>query len=377
MRKKTKAKNGIALFILMTSIILIALTMKELLQLSSAQTDRVRNQYDRIQAIYLARSTLALSRFFLLFDQMINDQYKDNASDTPTDLWASPVPFPVPIEMIHGLAEELAGKEPSAKKDKSALEKSQDEDMMKRCKEFFDDFPGDSVSQTHDLNARLDLNDLDNKNVLDTFIELLTPNAGFVQQLNARGIHPDSLARQTRDYFDRNDVEDESNTLESAPYSASRLDYTAKNRAFTNINELKMIPAMDDELFEYLSPFVNAVYIANRKKPAKINLNTVKKQVFQALIKKLPNAEEIANNFVKDRIENKTVYTDKGAADYLKKTFDLDSDKFQLALVGGTSDAFEIETEATVNDVHIKLETIVPRLGSKSAEPFTQMRVIP
>ena len=123
--------KGVALFILTISLIVMALLMKEFLLTSRNQVDRVRNYTDRIQAVYVARSTLNLARFFIMFDEVIDKQLKNkDPSDTNSDLWANPIPFPVPVEaimMVTGATEE-APQEESSPEQKA---------LLKQCKEFF------------------------------------------------------------------------------------------------------------------------------------------------------------------------------------------------------------------------------------------------
>ncbi len=365
-------RNGIALFILLTAIIILSLLMKELLQATSSQANRVRNSYDRLQALYLARSAVHLSRFFLIFDQSIDKQLKKGeTSDTLSEFWASPVPFPVPVELVQEKTEELTGSQVP----------TLDEDIYKKCEEFFSDFPGQAVSQASDLSALLNLNDLDepSRNVFESFVALLTPNVDFLQSLHDRRMEPETLVRQMRDYADRNQEEEETRTSEDLAYSASQLDYRPKNRPYNVVDELKLIPSMDDELFEYLEPLVSAVYIVNRTKPAKINLNTVGKAVFQSLLKNVSNPEELATEFLEDRTKNETVYTDENAERLLKELFELDGDKIRLGLVRGTSDAFKIITTSAVHHTELQLETIVSRNAATGTvqAPIVLWRITP
>jgi type II secretory pathway component PulK len=178
--------------------------------------------------------------------------------------------------------------------------------------------------------------------------------------------------------MDGNETESETTGSETPPYNSAELQYGPKNRAFTNLDELKLIPSMDDELFEYLSPHVSAVYIKNRKPPSKINLNTVSKEVFQALLKNVGNPEETAEEFIKDRTENARIYTDKTLAKMLEENLQLTGEEIRLGLLTGVSSAFEVTTEATVNQISISLSTIIPRAsGAKKVNPLIQMRVSP
>ena len=109
--KAKRRPSGIALFILLTSVVILSLLMRELIQSSSNQAFRVRNSADRIQGLYLARSSLNLARFILYLDQrmdaLLNKDAKD-AADTlfpDRDFWNAPNYFPLRTEEIVALAQ--------------------------------------------------------------------------------------------------------------------------------------------------------------------------------------------------------------------------------------------------------------------------------
>jgi type II secretory pathway component PulK len=381
-RRRLSAKDnlGIALFILMTAIAIMSLMMRELVTASSTQAIRVKNSGDRVQALYLARSSLNLARFFLVVDRLIDSQKaKINlpVADRLDDIWATPNNFPLTGEEVQVLMKA------ADEKKSEAPQTSEHKDFVKKCEKFFDDFSGTAASVTTDLSGRLYLNDLTSANGLPTFeslVELLRPNMDFIQHLNELGVQPEALAREIRDYADQDTVSD-FGASEEDPYISAHLDYKPKNRVFTNPDELKMIPHIDDYIFDYLSNFVSAYNIPASMKapPSKINLNTVGKEVFQALLKStVPNPQAVAEEFIKDRTEKKRTYTDKDLAQTLNDTLRLDNNTIRLNLLTGVSDSFKIETTATVNNMTLKLETIVVRsAGNKKVEPIVFMRVSP
>ncbi len=385
-RKGSRLSNrrpGIALFVLMTALIVLSLGMKELFQMTSSSAERVRNSVDRIQALYLARSTLNLSRFFIAYDRVADSTAGANAaSDSLSDLWARPIPFPVPVELLLGEKEKNDEDGAEAEKPADSREEIPDDQKSKitRCNEFFEDFGGTAVSTTYDLSGRLSLNDLGHasKLSLETLFALLTPNTEFVQKLQSKNLNAEAITREIRDFGDRDEIELETNAPEDSPYSAAQLSYKPKNRPYMILDELKLVPAMDDELYEYLSDKVNPYYIPLRSGPDKINLNTCSKELFAALLKDASNPEEISAEFVKDRKEKQRVYKDADIAQLLQDNLRLDKDNIRLSLLTGKSDAFKIETEASVNQTELKLETIVSRAGGvKKMEPIVLMRVSP
>lgn len=379
-KRSIRPRSGIALFILLTSLIVISFGMSELFLSSNTQASRVRNYADRLQAIYIGRSTQSLARALMLLDAS-QKKYATSAvqADTLLDLWAQPIPFPVPTEMVQLLTQKALGE-----KEQSNQEKDEMKAFFKKCDSFFGDFHGDAEAHIEDLNALVSLNALDTNDPFnDTFEVLkniLKPNYEFERSLSSRNIDPETVAREIRDYIDKDDVEAVTKGPEIASYTGAQLNYGPKNSAMAVIDELKLIPSMDDELYDYLTHYVTGAYFpaAGRRVPAKINLNTVGKNIFQALLINISNPDQIAANFIKHRKEKKFAYTDANFIAALKDNVGLEPENFRKNLLTGVSDAFKIVTDVTVNQIKIRLEANVPRTpGKVQTDPVTLLRVSP
>jgi type II secretory pathway component PulK len=381
-RRNSSYPSGIALFILLTSLIVISLGMTELILSANTQASRVRNFGDRLQAIYIARSAQNLSRAIFLLDAS-QKKYANNQqqADILDDLWAKPMPFPVPTEMIQMMTQMTSGE-----KDLSSHEKEEMKSFNKKCDTFFEDFHGEAEAKTEDLSALLFLNSLDDpadsqKDTFGILLSLLKPNYEFERSLSARNLNPEQIAREIRDYLDKDQSELETSATEQGAYSSARLDYGPKNQPLIIPDELKLLPSMDDELYDYLTHYVVATYFpgAARRKPARINLNTIDKNMFQALLKNISNPEQLATNFIKHRKDKKFVYTDDNIQkDALKDNIGLDKQNIRINLLTGVSDAFKIVTDVTVNQVKLRVEAFTTRTaGQVKTEPVILMRVSP
>lgn len=377
---ESTSRSGIALFILLTSLIVISFGMSELILSSNTQASRVRNFGDRLQAIYIARSTTNLARALFLLDAGQKKASGAKQADTLQDLWAQPIPFPVPSEMVSLLAQKAEGEKSMTSKDRDEAKA-----FYKKCDDFFSDFRGEAEAKMEDLNSVLYLNGLDEKedtqkDYFAVLENLLKPNYEFERSLSSRNLSPEEVSRQIRDYLDRDQVENVTGAQESGPYLSAQLDYGPKNQPIQMMDELRLLPSVDDELYEYLTHYVTPGYFQlSGRKRGKINLNTVGKSMFQALLKNVSNPEQVATEFIKHRKEKKFVYTDdniqKGA---LKDNIGLESDNIRINLLTGVSDAFKIVTDVTVNQIKMRMESTITRTpGQVKVEPVTFMRVSP
>lgn len=384
--KKTRSRRqpGIALFLLLTALIIISLAMQDLLQGSRMQVERVRNAYDRMQANYLAHSSLNLARFFLLLNTSMKSVMGDQGADTKLDIWARPLPFPIPFETVTAMTGQFSEEELGR----------DEEEHIEQCRDFFNDFPGDAMTEISDLSARINLNDLDVPVVQDVFRGLLMPDYDFADALDQRGIQPDEVVRQMTEYIGPSDAaeqdEEQENEFEQPapeeqptadllPYTRENLEYGPKFRPFVTRDELKLIPSVDDELYEYLEQFTTAVYFPQRQKPAKINLNTVEAEVFQALLgEQVSDPLRVAEEFITDREENNRVYTDQNIEEQLE-LFGFTAEQVPTSLLTGQTDAFLVETDVTVNRTQLNMEAIVRKPGTSGADrqPIVQIRISP
>lgn len=377
--KRRRSPHGIALFILLSSVVILSLLMRELIQSSSNQAFRVRNSVDRIQALYLARSSVNLARFILYLDNRMDlllKRQNQEPADTlfaDRDFWNTPNYFPLKREEIMALTQAVLS--PDQKQDAE----EPNGDLLKKCEEFFGGFPGTATSITQDMAGRLYLQDLSHasKLPLQVLTELLRPNSEFLRHLDGLRISPEALAREIRDYMDPDSQEDESGTAESMSYTSMNLDYEPKNRPFIVADELKRVPHVDDTVFSHLVDQVNPYFNPSHASP-KINVNTVSAILFQSLLKDRADAADLAQKFVKDRAENKRVYSDANMKKELLDALQLSDQEIQYSLLTGVSDSFKIETTATVNQIVLQLETILVRASSSDKlEKVRLMRVSP
>ncbi len=378
MKKAGRQKNSaVALFLVITSLIVISIAMRELLVRSTAQVDRVRNSYDRIQAFYLAKSNFQAARILLILSGIGDKKTYENLRDI-----VQPVPFPISTEFVQALAS-LAAQ--NSEGDTPGAPAPLAPELAKECKEFNNDFAGESYVMIDDLSARLNLNlfrgspqDVDN--LYEILNNLLAPNFKFLDQLEARGLERDRLISEIRDYIDVGKEDQKTNASELYPYQAAQLTYGPKDDELVLLDELKLLPSMNDFVYEYLR---NKVTALPYRKDSKININNVSAEVLQSILGQDGN-EEIAKNFIKDRLENNRNYTgDKPLKEQLSDAvgIDLDDDSPALKLLGTKTEAYLLTSRATVGETELVLETIIRnpmrKPSPESKNPIIMMRVSP
>lgn len=369
MNRLSKRKNpAIALFVLLSALMVITFAMKELLSNTSLQISKVRNNYDRIQAILLARSTFNLARFFIIFDYFAERQAGQIAADAPGDPWSNPIPFPIPIELMTSFQAEASGQDGLS---------SEQQDKLKRCSEFFDDFYGEALAEIGDLSARINLNDLEREEIQQVVLSLLTPNLDFINNLESRNIRAQEVVEQIRDFIDKDVQNNTTETGEDFPYADFGLDYGPKNAPLFVIDELKMVPSIDDELFEYFSGLTSAYYYSGRQSPSKINLNTVNADVFQALLRGVNDPQVIAEEFIAFRDQNGIIFTANNIEEELEK-FGIVKENTYMSLLTGVSEAFQVNIQSRVGDMELEMESIVKKpTGKRDVSPIVRTRLLP
>jgi type II secretory pathway component PulK len=249
-------------------------------------------------------------------------------------------------------------------------------EALKVCNDFNKDFPGDSYALIEDLSSRFNLNvfalskppnvaEDPRSQYLQVFNNLMSPNFKFSDQLEQRGIDRDKVVAEVRDYIDKQDVDESGGGSETAAYQSAELDYGPAQRPMEVVDELKLIPSIDDFLYNYLK---DKVSVLPNTKEAKINLNNVSADVFQALLRnRSGNDEELARQFVKDRTENNRIYDAETYKERLQEAgFPLES--LYEELLGTQTEAYLVTARATVGETEVAIEAVIrnPRMNTRS-----------
>ncbi|TVQ80411.1 MAG: hypothetical protein EA369_02695 [Bradymonadales bacterium] len=357
---KKRRNPAVALMIVITSIVILSFGIRELVLKTGAQVDRVRNSYDRTQALYLARSTQNIARILVILHTTVSPD-RDSARST----WNQPIVFPIPIEALSALSESFGAEEPR-RFDLDFEERT----IVDRCQDFFAGFQGEAISQVEDLSARLNLNDLNRPELQETLRRLMTRDFQLIESLRDRNIDPEQVVREALQY-----ISAEVDFFLPRPID---YEYEPKRRELSVTEEFKMLPSVDDELFQSIKDDIVAVSFPRRPRPSKINMNTVSRELFQSLLQGVPNPEVIADRFVRERDEEGREFGENDLPQILE-FLQLEERMLPIELLDTKSQFYRISTLARVGETKIELESILksPSLSDQEIQPFVRMRVSP
>jgi type II secretory pathway component PulK len=366
MKKRHSGNRAIALMIVLSSVIILTFGIRELIMKTGAQVDRVRNTYDRIQALYLAKSTQNLARFFIILDGVVSEDI-----DGPDSLWNQPIPFPLPVEVLNPLSENA-----DLEVERSDLNRDE-RSLVDRCQDFYQSFQGNAYAQVEDGSSRLNLNDLNREDVQQVLLRLMTRDFQMVESLRDRQINPEEVIQEAVEYISR---EVDFFLPRNPDYR-----YEPKRREFSVTEEIKMLPSVDDELFQSIKNDITAVSFPRRPRPSKINVNTMSRELFQSLLQGVGSPENVAENFENLRKGNLSSGGSQPARTFSEAQLDelvselsLDRGNLPTEILTGRSSFFRISTFASVGETKIELESFLKAPdNSQETQPYIRTRISP
>lgn len=292
MKKNIKNQRGVALLIVISVIGILSSVMIDFMFQTGTQHEMVLQEKSRLQAYYLAKSSLNFSKMLLLYNKKIEAQInKMGGKDAASKMGMQPIykMFPMSSALLRGLIsgssassedeaeeapppEEAAGGEDDTKigeiegLKKSGMMKSKEaEDFLK--------FDGDFESEISEEQSKYSLNaiskiaanspsyDMQKKVLLSILMQKTFKNYFQTQEADAP-----TLVHAIADFVDSNDVVNEFDNVERGPESSlyKDADYPPKNARLLTLSELRLIPGMTDDIYLALEPFVS-VYQSSDK----------------------------------------------------------------------------------------------------------------
>lgn len=393
-----KNQSGVALFIVLAAMSILSVLVTEYVYVGQVNKRIAYEGLDQLKAFYLAKSGYKISLLRLKAYQIIKAYLKGNGVDSVpnsvTDkVWSFPLFYPIPTE-IPGLTPtqkesiEKFTKESNLEGNFSALIESESSkyNINSILKSYAYALPSPSPSPTNGSNGNSASNN-DN----DTNDPGARPSPSPTPTFNvetARQSLQDYLAqllytkfRDDRDFADLyrdlrvEDLMDSIVNWADSTYESrkpKRDDITAKKAPFYSLTELRLLPEVDDALYDLLSGALTTSITPG------VHLNSMKAETLSSLVPQLTKEEvteffkfrdapdkdntfKKVDDFYNWLSENSVAFkSNSGAIDDLKKSFEkrnilllIDEKTFRItvtAKIGTSEKVIQAWVELVEND---------------------------
>lgn len=240
---KQSKKNGVALLMAMTSLILMLFIASEVSKDSTIEYVVNSQEINRLKAYYAARNSIGVALLRIkIFQQVAGLNLPGGFAQEIDQLWKFPFAWPLPV-----LAEmSTSAAESSEEKSKEAL------------------FTGQYDQSISDEGSKIDLNDLNSpsevlrnttaKQLLNIFEQQLESNDEF-RNLYQNYNFTELINRITDWMTDKPDNQSKNGGDKRNAFRDLGEDYPP-NRGFRTVDEMRLIPGMTEEFFNLLAPQV-------------------------------------------------------------------------------------------------------------------------
>ncbi len=263
---RNTGKNGIAMLMAMTSLILMIYLASEVSKDSTIEYVVNSQEINRIKAYYAARNSMDVALLRIkIYQQVATMQLPPGFAQEIDQIWKFPFAWPLPI--VGGMSS--SDKESSDEKSKDAL------------------FDGQYDHMISDEGSKIDINDLaspsevlrtmTSKQILNIFQQQIDSNDAFRDQY--QNFNFGELVNRITDWIsDTQDNQSKNGGDKRAAFQSLGEDYPP-NRGFRTLDELRLIPGMTDEFYTLLAPQIT-IYGAKA-----INPNLAPSKVLKSLDK--------------------------------------------------------------------------------------------
>ncbi len=339
--KTIRDNRGIALLVTLTVITIIIVSALEMNRKMRSAVISSASTRDRITLLQMASSGIHAANAVL-----VKDKYNSN-SDSLQEEWTDP-------EEINKILEDIPF------------------DGGKITVEISDELGKIQINSLVNYPEVRDFNE-SQRILWDRFLNLI-----ISQDESFEEIESGTIINSVKDWIDSgdDDVITGLNGAESDYYQDLVPPYTCRNGPFTHIGELVLVKGITPELFQgaggasgisrYMTIYGLATSGGNSfTYEGKININTADLPVLAAL---LPSGNEVLAQAIYDYRQetSDSVYVhDLSKINWYKSVPGLSEINIDPKLITTSSDLFQIESVATLNDMKMKLTAVIKREKDK------------
>lgn len=295
-----KNQNGFALILVMSMVLVLTITMEIFMTNTSVNREIVGQARQRLQAYYLAKSSLNISKLFLAQTKQLESKYAKFSSQMRTYLGGQPLYKQIPLStaLLRGLMgdqdggtdETVVPQEDTADQttSESPSSFSQISELQRDDAEEFLAFDGNFSSEIVEEQAKFSLNifskitsESPSYDLYKKILQQILLGEDFKSFFSAQEQEAEVLTHAIVDYVDVNEMINEYDKVERGQENSiyKGVDYEPKNGLYLTNSELRLIPGMNDEIFQKLSPLVSVFHT-----DSKINVCLADSRIVDALI---------------------------------------------------------------------------------------------
>ncbi len=260
-----KNSLGIALMIVLSGLILVSAIVTEFAYQAQVDYYSAANYRNRLQAYQLALSGTEFGQLILKYDKDVQQIIKKSGKDVYVPPLYDLIPVDTSILRTMAVAEDIIGADQATNDE---VENSEEESTYKAINlegvESFLDFKGDFSVEIEEEESKLNLNAFYSLSPKDArydrlkktlYFLLLDKEFSEIFEDPYRGSR--ELTQNIVDYIDRDQVYNEEEGQERGREGTNAdQNYEMKNAKLISLEELILVPGMNDQVLQKLKPYL-------------------------------------------------------------------------------------------------------------------------
>ncbi len=371
-----RSNAGVALLMVITSILLLTILVAEISRGAAVRLQLAQHHRDEVKAELLATSGVQIYRLILMASKQLGKnpmimQFGEMLGINADSLWQMiPTINTGMMRMLFvtkGDVDELEGAALTEEQIAQSREKSS------AFKRNFLDFDGDFYARVEDENqyifvGKIDANDMDALERLPVTRQLLglmqtEENQQFLFDNN---LNPRELIANLADWTDADDLRKWEGGREDALYERLDSPYRAKNAPFDTVEEIRLVDGWHlDEVWERFGRHLT-IYGAGR-----VNVNTANREVIAALIQGYTDVQypdAVIQDWVKLFFELRSMPVSQGGVfftngrqfhQYMTEVLGVPLNEEVANVVTGESTTFRVVSVGEVGEARVEITAVL------------------
>ena len=276
--------RGMAMIMAVSTMALIIYLAVEIMYDTSVEYNVNSQELNRMKAYYAARGSVEIGLLRIKIYQTVKNKLGDNLKNSPyapyiDQIWSFPIQWPLPTALLNAV-------------DKDSAEEKKEESLV----------DAQYTLDIADEGSKIDVNDLispsetlrknTEKMLLSLFEERVKSDDQFRKEYG--NFRFEDLIGAMKDFM--SPTWNGTNGDKRSQYSEFQTQELPPNRGFRTVGELRLIPNMDDNLFDILEPRITIYGLKG------VNPNTASSEALQSLDPGI--TKDVAQMILQERQKN-------------------------------------------------------------------------